>query len=142
MFLSWLWLFRALIDLSFFLVQQVLIILMGRVNRNHKTTLMNEAIFNWWLQNYLDFINKMEILKSIHFKKTVGQSSFLSKVMSFSLCFEFSKNDNTFERNEDCTNVFLKWTDFRRNIGILKTGHEILQPWCQVNKNLTKKSTV
>ena len=34
-------------------MQQVLIILMGRVNRNHKTTLMNEAIFNWWLQNML-----------------------------------------------------------------------------------------
>ena len=24
-----------------------------------------------------------------------------------------SKNDNTFERNEDCATVFLKWTDFR-----------------------------
>ena len=29
------------------------------------------------------------------------------------LCFDFSKNDNTFERNEDCATVFLKWTDFR-----------------------------
>ena len=28
------------------------------------------------------------------------------------LCFDFSKNDNTFERNEDCATVFLKWTDF------------------------------
>ena len=25
-----------------------------------------------------------------------------------------SKNDNTYERNEDCATVFLKWTDFRR----------------------------
>ena len=30
------------------------------------------------------------------------------------LCFDFSKNDNTFERNEDCASVFLKWTDFRK----------------------------
>ena len=28
------------------------------------------------------------------------------------LCFDFSKNDNTFERNEDCATAFLKWTDF------------------------------
>ena len=27
------------------------------------------------------------------------------------LCFDFSNNDNTFERNEDCATVFLKWTD-------------------------------
>ena len=31
------------------------------------------------------------------------------------LCFDFSKNDNTFERNEDCATVFLKWTDFRKD---------------------------
>ena len=29
------------------------------------------------------------------------------------LWFDFRKNDNTFERNEDCATVFLKWTDFR-----------------------------
>ena len=28
------------------------------------------------------------------------------------LCFDFGENDNTFERNEDCATVFLKWTDF------------------------------
>ena len=27
------------------------------------------------------------------------------------LCFNFSKNDNTFERNEDFATVFLKWKD-------------------------------
>ena len=51
-------------------------------------------------------------VKSVHFKKTVAQSSFLSKLLSFSLtfliCFDFSENDDTFERNEDCVNVFLK----------------------------------
>ena len=46
------------------------------------------------------------MLKSVHFKKTVAQSSFLSKVLSFG--FYFSKNDNPFERNEDWSTVFLK----------------------------------
>ena len=32
------------------------------------------------------------------------------------LCFDFSKNDNTCERNEDCATVFLKWTDFSLHI--------------------------
>ena len=32
----------------------------------------------------------------------------LSKVRSFKV----SENDNTFERNEDCATVVLKWTDF------------------------------
>ena len=35
-----------------------------------------------------------------------------TKISIFQLCFDFSKNDNTFERNEDCATVFLKWTDF------------------------------
>ena len=54
-------------------------------------------------------------VKSVHFKKTVAQSSFLSKVLSFSLTlFWFQKkNDNTFERKEDCATVFLKWRDFK-----------------------------
>ena len=38
------------------------------------------------------------LLKFVHFKKTVTQSSFLSKDR---LCFDFS----TFERNEDCATV-------------------------------------
>ena len=32
------------------------------------------------------------------------------------LCFDFSENDNTFERNEDCATAFLKWTDFTNEI--------------------------
>ena len=28
------------------------------------------------------------------------------------LCFDFSNNDNTFERSEDCATDFLKWMDF------------------------------
>ena len=47
-------------------------------------------------QNYL--------LKSVYFKKTVAQSSFLSKVLSFFAEIKTNKkvreNDNTFERNE------------------------------------------
>ena len=46
------------------------------------------------------------------------------------LCFDFSKNDNTFERNEDCATVFLKWTDFRREMEgnhpiCAKIGHQL-----------------
>ena len=53
------------------------------------------------------------ILKSVHFKKTVAKSSFLSKVWSFSLTlYDFSENDITFERNEVCATVFLQSTDF------------------------------
>ena len=33
-------------------------------------------------------------------------------VVIFTDFFVFSINDNTFERNEDCATVFLKWTDF------------------------------
>ena len=32
------------------------------------------------------------------------------------LCFDFSKNDNAFERNEDRVTGFLKWTNFRKNL--------------------------
>ena len=56
----------------------------------------------------------MKILKSVHFKNPVTQSSFLSKALSFCwLCFDFTENDNTFERNEDRVTGFLKWTNFR-----------------------------
>ena len=49
------------------------------------------------------------VIKSVHFKKTVVQFSFLSSVLSFLLTyFDFSENDNTFERNEDCGTVFLE----------------------------------
>ena len=45
---------------------------------------------------------KNQVLKSVHFKKTVAQSSFPSKVLSFSLKSKQSyiENDNAFERNE------------------------------------------
>ena len=68
-------------------------------------------------------------LKSVHFKKTVAQSSFLSKVLSFLLTlFWFQQNDNTFERNEDCATVFLKWTDFKYifNLNELKNNKFLL----------------
>ena len=38
-----------------------------------------------------------------------------------------SENDNTFERNEDCATVFLKWTDFRfffSNLIRIQVWHE------------------
>ena len=46
-------------------------------------------------------------IKSVHFKKSVTQISFLSK--SKQSCIE---NDNAFERNEIRVTGFLKWTDF------------------------------
>ena len=49
------------------------------------------------------------MIKSVHFKKTVAQSSFLSKVLSFLLTFfSFCKNDITFERNEDRVTFYVK----------------------------------
>ena len=38
--------------------------------------------------------------------------SFKSVVIFADFVFDFSKNGNTFERNEDCPTVFLKRTDF------------------------------
>ena len=56
-----------------------------------------------------EFAIILRSLKSVHFKKAVAQSSFLSKAMLFLLTFfYFSENDNTLERNEDCAIVFLK----------------------------------
>ena len=51
-------------------------------------------------------------LKSIHFKKSVTRSSFLSKsVVIFVIVI--LKMTTLFERNEDRVTGFLKWTDFR-----------------------------
>ena len=64
-------------------------------------------------------------LKSVHFKKPVAQSSFLSKVLSFLLKAKQSQRKwNTFERNENCATVFLKWTDFN----ILSLSQVSLKP--------------
>ena len=62
-------------------------------------------------------------IKSVHFKNPVMRSSFLSKSLSFTIQHQLNQNkvswcninienDNNFERNEDRTTVFLKWTDF------------------------------
>ena len=39
-------------------------------------------------------------LKSVHSKKKLRNPHFFQKC-----CFDFSENDNTFERNEDCATV-------------------------------------
>ena len=51
-------------------------------------------------------------LKSVHFKKQVTRSSFLSKSV---VIFNITTTNMTtlFERNEDRVTGFLKWTDFR-----------------------------
>ena len=55
------------------------------------------------------------LLKSVHLRKAGAQTSFLSKVLPFLLKpKQNSENDNTYERNEDCSAVFLKWTDFTK----------------------------
>ena len=52
-------------------------------------------------------------LKSVHFKKSVTQSSFLSKsVVIFVIVI--LKMTTLFERNEDRVTGFLKWTDFTK----------------------------
>ena len=52
------------------------------------------------------------VLKSVHFKNTVAQSSFLSKLWSYITLADVSwyciKNDHNFERDEDQATVFLK----------------------------------
>ena len=58
--------------------------------------------------------------KSVHFKNTVTGSSFHSKPWPFSniswhqnkVCWCIIKNGHSFEWNEGCITVFLKWTDF------------------------------
>ena len=62
-------------------------------------------------------------VKSVHFKKTVARSSFLSKLQYFSIQHQLSWHQkkvswsyiekyHNFKRNEDRATVFLKWTDF------------------------------
>ena len=54
---------------------------------------------------------KNNYLKSVHFKKPVTRSSFLSKSV---VIFNITTTNMTtlFERNEDRVTGFLKWTDF------------------------------
>ena len=60
---------------------------------------------------YFRVRKKFTSLKSVHFRNP----------HLFQNCCHFywnqnkvSKNDNTFERDEDCTTIFLKWTDFSK----------------------------
>ena len=55
------------------------------------------------------------LIKSVHFKKPVTWSSFLSKSV---VIFNITTTNMTtiFERNEDRITGFLKWTDFRSMI--------------------------
>ena len=76
-------------------------------------TLKIKEILVFCYNNCSDLLWRQIFLKFVHFKKTIAQSSFLSKYCHF--CWnqnKVSENDNTFERNEDCATVFLKWTDF------------------------------
>ena len=52
------------------------------------------------------------VLKSVHFKKTVAGSSFLSTLWYFFYLYWKYQN---FERIEIRATVFLKWTDFRKH---------------------------
>ena len=51
------------------------------------------------------------------------------------LCFDYSKNDNTFERNEECATIFLKWTDFDYFFSFRK-----IRIWKESNKKYLKKT--
>ena len=51
-------------------------------------------------------------LKSVHFKKPVTRSSFVSKNVAIFVVVTL-KMTTLFERNEDLITGFLKWTDFR-----------------------------
>ena len=53
---------------------------------------------------------KKELLKSVHYKKPVTGSSFLSKSVVIFVVVIL-----TFKRNEDRVTGFIKWTDFRKN---------------------------
>ena len=57
------------------------------------------------------FWKNLSFLKSVHFKKPLNRSSFLSKsVVIFVVVI--LKMITLFERNEDLVTGFLKWTDF------------------------------
>ena len=61
------------------------------------------------------------LLKSVHSKKPVTQSSFLSKsVVIFVVVI--LKMTTLFERNEDGVTGFLKWTDFSTITGFPGPG--------------------
>ena len=49
------------------------------------------------------------------FRRQLCNPHFFQNCCHFcSLRFDFSENDNTFERNEDCATFFLKWTEFNK----------------------------
>ena len=97
---------------------------------------LNQTMNRKWKQQLSEWSEWVEILQGFtkfYFKQMLkvsafyleNQKSFIPKVCSFSFkkCCHFcwnqnkvSQNDNTFERNEECATVFLKWTDFKRNI--------------------------
>ena len=68
-----------------------------------RTTSCLVFIFSWpkKIKTFLKYC-------SVHTKVCLFQGDSCSILISFK-----SENDNTFERNEDCITVFLKWTDFK-----------------------------
>ena len=76
-------------------------------------------ISTFFLKSCLWYIHAT-LIKSVHFKKPVTRSSFLSKsVVIFNITI--TNMTTHFERNEDRITGFLKWTDF--SIKILKRPH-------------------
>ena len=82
-------------------------IVIGRLITNSQWCVFTRSCPMIWIWIYLYFL-----LKSIHFKKTVAQISFLSN------CGTFNTNQNkkyhSFERNKIHTTAFLKRTNFRK----------------------------
>ena len=64
------------------------------------------------------------ILKLVHLRTQLRDPHFFQKLCHFCWpCFEFSENDNTFERNEDRITGFLKWTNFFKSAKSVLFGH-------------------
>ena len=75
------------------------------------------------------------LLKSVHFKKPVTRSPFLSKSV-FIFNITLTNMTTLFERNEDRVTGFLKWTDFShwKFLYSAQIMHCTVQYWCLVSK--------
>ena len=90
-------------------------------------TQVSNSLFFFWHNFDSNFeCMKLQVIKSVHFEKTVAQSSFLSKVLSFSLKSKLSQRKSQ--------HFWKKWTDFSylsnfKSLYVIFPNHLMICRW-------------